>query len=88
MNRKQIKVGDIPIGGGAPVTVQSMTNVKTENYEAAAEQVNLLAESGCDIVRVAVPNMAAAEAIEKIKERVSVPIVADIHFDYKLALRA
>lgn len=88
MDRKQINVGGLKIGGGAPVSVQSMTNTKTDDYEATAAQINRLAERGCDLVRVAVPDMAAANAIEEIKKRVSVPVVADIHFDYKLALRA
>jgi (E)-4-hydroxy-3-methylbut-2-enyl-diphosphate synthase len=88
MAKKQIIVGGIPVGGGAPITVQSMTNTKTENAEQTASQINRLAENGCDIVRVAVPTMEAARAIEKIKQLVCVPIVADIHFDYKLAIAA
>ena len=85
---KQIKVGNIYIGGGAPISVQSMTNTKTENIEATVAQVNRLSAAGCDLVRVAVPNMEAARAIGAIKERTNVPLVADIHFDYKLALEA
>lgn len=83
---KEIKVGDVAVGGGAPVSVQSMTNTKTEDVAATIAQIDRLCAAGCDIVRVAVPNEAAARAIEKIKENVSVPIVADIHFDYKLAI--
>ncbi len=83
---KEIKVGDVAVGGGAPVSVQSMTNTKTEDVAATIAQIDRLCAAGCDIVRVAVPNEAAAQAIEKIKENVSVPIVADIHFDYKLAI--
>lgn len=83
---KQIMVGNVAIGAGAQVSVQSMTNTKTENIEATCAQISRLEQVGCDIVRVAVPNIEAAKAIAVIKERVSVPIVADIHFDYKLAL--
>lgn len=83
---KEIKVGDVAVGGGAPVSVQSMTNTKTEDVAATIAQIDRLCAVGCDIVRVAVPNEAAARAIEKIKENVSAPIVADIHFDYKLAI--
>lgn len=85
---RKIEVGGVTIGGGAPVSVQSMTNTKTSDIRETAAQVNRLAELGCDIVRVAVPDAAAADAIGKIKEMVGVPIVADIHFDHKLALRA
>ena len=87
-NTKRIKVGDVYIGGGAPVSVQSMTNTKTEQIEPTVRQIKALAAVGCDIVRVAVPNMEAAKAIGKIKEQVSLPVVADIHFDYRLALEA
>ena len=88
MAKKQIKVGGIDVGGGAPVTVQSMTNTKTENVSDTVAQIKRLEAAGCDIVRLAVPTMEAARAIEKIKEQVSVPIVADIHFDYRLAVAA
>lgn len=88
MANKQINVGGILLGGGAPVTVQSMTNTKTENAEATIAQIHELENAGCDIVRVAVPNMEAARAIAKIKENISIPLVADIHFDYKLAIEA
>lgn len=88
MVKKQIMVGSVPVGGGAPVSVQSMTNTKTENVEATLRQTLALQEAGCDIVRFAVPNMDAARAIGEIKKHVKVPIVADIHFDYKLALES
>lgn len=83
---KQIKVGGVPVGGGAPVTIQSMTNTKTHDVEATVEQIRRLAAAGCEIVRVAVPDEAAARAIEAIKARIHIPLVVDIHFDYKLAL--
>ena len=86
--RKHIIVGNTKIGGGAAVTVQSMTTVKTSDVPGTVAQINRLAELGCDIVRVAVPDMAAADAIGEIKNRISIPLVADIHFDYKLAVRA
>ena len=85
---KQIMVGAVPVGGGAPVTIQSMCNTYTHDVEATVRQINLLAAAGCDIVRVAVPDLAAAKAIGAIKERISIPLVADIHFDYRLALEA
>ena len=85
---RQIQVGKVKIGGGAPVSVQSMTNTKTADTESTIAQIFRLQEVGCDIVRVAVPDMAAAENLDKIISAVDVPIVADIHFDYKLALAA
>ena len=85
---KQIKVGSVLIGGGAPVTVQSMTNTKTSDIRETVAQIKRLAESGCDIVRVAVPDIDSADAIGKIKEHIDIPLVADIHFDHRLALRA
>ena len=85
---KQIFVGGVPIGGGAPVSIQSMTNTPTHDIEATVAQIKQLKAAGCDIVRVAVPDMEAAKAIGAIKERISIPLVADIHFDYKLALEA
>lgn len=81
-------VGAVPVGGGAPVTVQSMTNTKTENVPETAAQIRLLTKAGCDIVRCAVPDLAAARALEAIKKDSAVPIVADIHFDYRLAIAA
>ena len=83
---KKINVGGTFVGGDAPVTVQSMCNTKTHDVEATVKQIKQFQAAGCDIVRLAIPDMAAAEAIDKIKEQVSIPIVADVHFDYKLAL--
>ncbi len=88
MAKKQINVGGVLIGGGAPVTVQSMTNTKTENVTETVAQIKRLEAAGCDIVRLAVPTMEAAKAIYDIKINVNIPIVADIHFDYKLAIAA
>jgi (E)-4-hydroxy-3-methylbut-2-enyl-diphosphate synthase len=85
---KKIHVGDIAIGGDAPISVQSMTFTKTSDVEATLEQIKLLHFAGANIVRVAVPDMAAAYALKEIKQRSSLPIVADIHFNYKLALIA
>ena len=85
---KQIQVGGVPIGGGAPVTIQSMTNTRTDDVEATLHQIRTLAAAGCEIIRVAVPDMAAAKAVGKIKEESPIPVVVDIHFDYKLALEA
>lgn len=85
---KQIMVGNVPVGGGAPVSIQSMCNTFTTDVDATVQQIDRLAAAGCDIVRVAVPDMEAAKAIGKIKERISIPLVVDIHFDYKLALEA
>ncbi len=85
---KQINVGGVLIGGGAPVTIQSMTNTPTQDAETTLEQIRELTAAGCEIVRVAVPDMEAARAVGKIKEHSSIPVVVDIHFDYKLALEA
>ena len=85
---RQIHVGGIPIGGGAPVTIQSMTNTRTDDVESTLSQIRSLAAAGCQIVRVAVPDGAAARAVAKIKEASPLPVVVDIHFDYKLALEA
>lgn len=85
---KIIKAGSVGIGGSSPVSVQSMCSTKTWDVEATSEQINRLAAAGCEIVRLAVPDMRAAEAISAIKEKTSLPIVADIHFDYRLALAA
>ncbi|MDO3385123.1 flavodoxin-dependent (E)-4-hydroxy-3-methylbut-2-enyl-diphosphate synthase [Gilvimarinus sp. SDUM040013] len=84
---KQIMVGNVPVGGDAPIAVQSMTNTETCDVEATVEQVNRIATAGADIVRVSVPSMEAAEAFGEIRKRVDVPLVADIHFDYRIALR-
>ena len=83
---KKINVGGIEIGGGSAVTVQSMCNTKTWDVEATVAQIKRLQAAGCEIVRLAVPDQRAAEAISQIKEQVDVPLVADIHFDYRLAL--
>lgn len=85
---KQIHVGNVAIGGGAPVSIQSMTNTRTDDVEATLRQIRELAAAGCQIIRVAVPDMAAARAVGKIKEQCPIPLVVDIHFDYKLALEA
>lgn len=85
---KQIKVGGVTIGGGAPISIQSMTNTRTDDVEATLKQIRALATAGCDIIRVAVPDMEAARAVGKIKEHSPLPVVVDIHFDYKLALEA
>ena len=85
---KKITVGGIGIGGDAPVTVQSMCNTKTHDVEATVRQIKEFQAAGCDIVRIAIPDMAAAEAVDKIKAQVSVPLVADIHFNHRLALAA
>ena len=85
---KQIMVGDVPVGGGAPVSIQSMCNTRTDDVAATVKQIRDLEAAGCQIVRVAVPDMAAAHAIGAIKEQIGIPLVADIHFDYKLALEA
>jgi len=85
---RQIQVGDVPVGGKSVISVQSMTNTPTENVSETADQINRLASVGCEIVRVAVPNEASAAAISEIKKHVAIPIIADIHFDYRLALMA
>ena len=85
---KQITVGGVALGGGAPVTIQSMCNTKTEDAAATAAQIQALEVAGCEIVRVTVPTMEAARAISAIKERISIPLVADIHFDHRLAVEA
>ena len=83
---RQILVGGVPVGGGAPVTIQSMTNTRTDDVAATVNQILRLEEAGCQIIRVAVPDMAAAKAVGAIKARIHIPLVVDIHFDYKLAL--
>lgn len=87
-NTRQIKVGDVKVGGNAPVIVQSMTNTLTQDVPATVSQIQHLEMAGCEIVRMAVPDQEAAEAISSIKEKVSIPIIADIHFDYRLAISA
>ena len=85
---KQILVGGVPVGGGAPVTIQSMCNTRTDDVDATVEQILRLEEAGCEIIRVAVPDMTAAKAVGAIKECIHIPLVVDIHFDYKLALES
>ena len=85
---KVIKIGGRVIGGGNPILIQSMTNTKTENVQATVAQIQALTAAGCDIIRCAVPTMEAAEALTEIKKQITIPLVADIHFDYKLALAA
>ena len=85
---KQIKVGSVAVGGGAPVTIQSMCNTRTEDAAATIRQIHALEAAGCEIVRVTVPTMEAAQALSTIRDAISIPLVADIHFDYRLALEA
>ena len=85
---KVIHIGDRVIGGGNPVLIQSMTNVPTEDVEACVEQILRLEAAGCEIIRCTVPNEAAAKALAEIKKRIHIPLVADIHFDYKMAIAA
>ena len=84
---REVKVGNITIGANAPIPVQSMTNTDTREVSATLVQIKRLEEVGCEIIRVAVPNMAAAESLKAIKQEMTVPLVADIHFDYRLALK-
>ena len=83
-----VKIVDRVIGGGNPILIQSMTNTKTEDVAATVAQIQALTSAGCDIIRCAVPNMEAASALEAIKKQITIPLVADIHFDYKLAIAA
>ncbi|MBN1843670.1 MAG: flavodoxin-dependent (E)-4-hydroxy-3-methylbut-2-enyl-diphosphate synthase [Deltaproteobacteria bacterium] len=85
---RQISIGGVKVGGGAPITVQSMTNTFTHEIGATVAQIHRLEAAGCELVRVAVPDAAAVEAISSIKEQISIPLIADIHFDYRLALGA
>ena len=85
---RQIHAGSVAIGGGAPVSIQSMCNTRTEDAEATVRQIRALEDAGCEIVRVTVPNMDAARALSAIKENIRIPLVADIHFDYRLAVEA
>jgi (E)-4-hydroxy-3-methylbut-2-enyl-diphosphate synthase len=84
---RQIMVGNVPVGGDAPIAVQSMTNTETRDVAATVEQVSAIADAGADIVRISVPCLDSAEAFKKIREQVSVPLVADIHFDHNIALK-
>jgi len=87
-NTKKIRIGNRVIGGGSPILIQSMTNTKTDDVAGTVAQINRLAKAGCDIIRCAVPNMEAAEALKEIKKQIDLPLVADIHFDYRLAIAA
>lgn len=87
-NTKTIKIGNCCIGGGNPILIQSMTNTKTEDIDATVAQILRLEEAGCDIIRSTVPTLEAAKAIGEIKKQIHIPLVADIHFDYKLAIAA
>lgn len=88
MSTKTVRIKDKVIGGGNPILIQSMTNTKTEDVSATVAQIQRLQEAGCEIIRCAVPTMEAAEALSKIKEQIAIPLVADIHFDYRLAIAA
>ena len=85
---RQIFVGDVPVGGNAPIAVQSMTNTYTQDIKKTVSQIQRLEEVGCEIVRVAVPDQKAAAAISEIKNQISIPLIADIHFDHRLAIEA
>lgn len=85
---KEVRIGNRVIGGGNPILIQSMTNTKTEDVAATVAQIQKLTKAGCDIIRCAVPTMEAAQALKEIKKQIEIPLVADIHFDYKLAIAA
>lgn len=85
---KKIRIGNIEIGGNAPVSVQSMCNTDTRNVKATVNQINILADAGCELVRIAIPDKKAAESIADIKKGIKIPLIADIHFDYRLAIEA
>ena len=88
MNTKEVKIGNRVIGGGNPILIQSMCNTKTQDVDATVAQILELEKAGCDIIRVAVPDMDAAKALSEIKKQIHIPLVADIHFDYRLAIAA
>ena len=88
MKTREIKIGNVLIGGGNPIAIQSMTNTKTEDVEATVAQIKKLTQAGCEIIRCAVPTMEAAKALAGIKKEITIPLVADIHFDYRLAIAA
>ncbi|MCQ2509713.1 MAG: flavodoxin-dependent (E)-4-hydroxy-3-methylbut-2-enyl-diphosphate synthase [Lachnospiraceae bacterium] len=88
MKTKEVRIGNRVIGGDNPILIQSMTNTKTEDVEATVAQIKALTDAGCEIVRCTVPTMEAAEALKEIKKQISIPLVADIHFDYRLAIAA
>src|SRR3989338_8973552 len=83
---KQVKVGNVAIGGGAPISIQSMTNTLTKDAHATIKQIHALEEAGCEIIRVSVPDKESLHALPEIKKNISIPLVADIHFGYKLAI--
>ena len=85
---REVHIGDSVIGGDNPILIQSMTNTKTEDVTATVDQINRLKKAGCDIIRCAVPTMEAAKALSQIKKQIDIPLVADIHFDYRLAIAA
>ena len=85
---KVVKIGDRLIGGGNPILIQSMTNTRTEDVKATVEQIHRLEQAGCEIIRCTVPTPEAARAVAEIKKQISIPLVADIHFDYKMAIAA
>lgn len=87
-NTKTVQIADKVIGGGNPILIQSMTNTRTEDVKATVEQIHRLEKAGCEIIRATVPNMEAAKALSEIKKEISIPLVADIHFDYKMAIAA
>ena len=87
-NTKVVSIGDVKIGGQNPIAIQSMTNTKTEDVKATVAQILALEAVGCEIIRCAVPTMEAAEALREIKKEIHIPLVADIHFDYRLAIAA
>ncbi|HAD19413.1 MAG TPA: 4-hydroxy-3-methylbut-2-en-1-yl diphosphate synthase [Lachnospiraceae bacterium] len=88
MKTREVQIGSVTIGGGHPVAIQSMTNTKTEDVAATVAQIQALTAAGCDIIRCAVPTMEAARALRQIRKQIGIPLVADIHFDYRLALAA
>lgn len=87
-NTRKVKVGNLVIGGNDEVVIQSMTTTKTHDVEATVAEIHRLEEAGCQVVRVACPDQRAADALAEIKSRINIPLVVDIHFDYRLALKA
>ena len=85
---RTVRIGDRVIGGGNPILIQSMTNTRTEDVKATVAQIHRLEEAGCELIRCTVPTMEAAKALGEIKRQISIPLIADIHFDYRLAIAA
>ena len=85
---KKVMVGNVPVGGDAPISIQSMTNTRTDDVKATVAQIERLTQRGCEIIRCTVPDMESARALAAIRERISIPLVADIHFDYRMAIAA